>query len=157
GRMVYFVKRSKTHWERIGPQFDLSPDDVISDDVGTEETIHPVRLGGKLPSLTPDQWRNLKTWEVTATSHCVLRTDGTLHHCIVLAPDPAVAEAVSASLPTWRFAAATVRGRPVPRYVTYQSTFRVRPPPCSQLSSAMERLKCQRAVEQLNPPNQPNR
>jgi hypothetical protein len=158
-RMVYYLKHSKTHWERVGPRFDLSPEDVITEhlDLDTRQTTEPVRIAGKLPSLTREQWRNLKAWEVKTTTHCILRVDGTLHHCIVLAPDPIVAEAISASLPTWRFSAAMAGDRPVPMAIRYSHTFRVPKPECTHLSSPMERFKCERAVEELNPSGQGRR
>jgi hypothetical protein len=162
--LVYFVKHSETHWERAGPRFELSSEDIVDEEPrpGEEELppgkmTPPVRITGSVPSLSDEEWRKLTAWEVKAISHCILRVDGTLQHCAVFAPDPVVAEAVSKSLRAWRYAPATFRGRPVPIELVQRFKFRFHKPACSQLSSPMRRFECERAAEQLNPSEQTER
>lgn len=149
-RLVYFLKRSATNWERAGPVFDLDPQDLLPVGVDLSSATRSKRLGGKIPDLEPEQIRSLRAWEAEATLHCILRPDGTLRHCIVIAEEKALGDAINKVLPTWRYSPATVDGRPIPSAITVTYRYEYPRPECNQLSSSMERLRCKRLVDEID-------
>ncbi len=114
-RMVYFEKQSSKSWERIGPVFELTAEDEVvdSDALVTKSKM----VSGARWELFQDDLRQLGRTghrEFTARVLCILRIDGTLHHCLVIGSHPTFSDAVGKVLKTYRLEPATLDGRPVP-------------------------------------------
>jgi hypothetical protein len=145
-RVAFFLKTSSTEWERAGPRFDLTPDELTPPGFDAR-AVKLTRLAGETPYLSQHQLKRLTEWTPTVTSHCILRTDGTLHQCFVVGSEAFLAELISDALATFRYAPVKMGDRAVPTPVVLVFTWDIKKPNCSTLSSPMRRFRCEQAVK----------
>jgi uncharacterized protein YceK len=116
-RLVYFEKAADKTWSRTGPRFELEPEDM---QVDYDAAWPPLPTTGRTGfSLTVDEMRQLVRQHgpgptYYARAECILRTDGTLRHCLVLGSAPLVSEAMGRWLQEQRIPPRTRDGVAVP-------------------------------------------
>jgi hypothetical protein len=161
GKVVYLEKRDgnawdgPAAWERAAPDFPLRPED----DLRSAERLlagarlrQPVLVAGRDPLITMEQAKTLHSWKPVAVVTCVLGVDGLLHACFVQSDEPLVAEAVTKTLPFFKYQPATADGRPIP--ATFQVTVHVPVPRpnCAALADPIREARCRRALDSPDGP-----
>lgn len=150
GRVVYLRRDQANAWERAAPDFPLRPEDDLR---SAEELLagarlrQPVLLDGRDPLVTMEQAKTLHSWQPVAVVTCVLGVDGLLHACFVQADEPLIGDAVTKTLPHFKYQPATADGRPIP--ATFQVTIHVPVPRpnCAALADPIRETRCRRALD----------
>jgi hypothetical protein len=160
GKVVYLKKKDgnafdDAAWERAAPDFPLPPEDDLRSAEGQlagAQLRQPVLVAGRDPLITMENAKTLHSWQPVAVVTCVLGVDGLLHACFVQADEPLIADAVTKTLPFFKYQPATADGRAIP--ATFQVTVHVPVPRpnCSALADPLRETRCRRALDSPDGP-----